>query len=368
MKKRIESIDILRGIAIPFILILTHGYWAWVAVPFPIFDPILIRIAYFGTGIFVTFTGASTFLFINNKMKNSVRKRKILSNIFKRAIFIFTIPTCISIFYWYITSGEIIAIRFILYWNVFQLIAVGMITFFFIPFLKIKIRIFLYFTLFFLIFLIGHLILFFNVEPLLFLTYGSEGDFPFFPYSNYILFGLFLGDFLVNLADGKYYIYLFIFCSISIINIINWIIWLREIEYLYIESMVWSLSTLLIAFSILYYYVDRKNHNFISKNRLLNWGRYSFSIFYVVSILIYIVEFILIIFYLKIVSRELLLFEFFIIFGICCVIIYLFTLLWERIEYKYGMEWFMRKFADFTFVKKKTADNTLLQNNLEVSK
>jgi len=229
-----------------------------------------------------------------------------------------------------------------------------MFAFFSIPFLRIKIRMFLYTILIPLIFIISHLILFYEIKPILFLASGS--DFPFFPYSIYILFGIFIGDFLINLADENVFRYLLIFCSLSIINIINWAFWLREIDYLFIESIIWSLSTLLIAFSILYYYIDMKNHDFKFKKYLLDWGRNSFSMFFVVSFLIFLIEIFLYTFYLKN-SRELLIYEFFIIFGICCVIIYLFTIIWKRIEYKYGLEWFMRKFADFSFVKKKESEN-----------
>ena len=355
MKKRIETIDILRGIAIPFILLLTHGYWGWVKVPYPIFDDILIRIAYFGTGIFVTFTGTSTFLFVNKKITDGENKKNIIFNISKRALFIFTIPTLISILFWYIRSGEIINIRYLLYWNVFQLIAVSMFAFFLIPFLRIRIRIFLYITLIPLIFLIGHLILFYKIEPILFLASGT--DFPFFPYANYILFGLFIGDFLLNLANENVIRYLIVFCSLGIIGVVNWAIWLREIDYLFIESIIWSLSALLIVFSVFYYYFDMKNYEFKFKRYLLDWGRHSFSMFYVVSFLILVIEIFLSIFYWQY-ARNLAIYEFFIIFGIGCVIIYLLTLLWKTFEYKYGLEWFMRKFADFSFRKEKIPENT----------
>lgn len=360
MKRRFESVYILRGISVTFIVLLYHGYLALVNFRYPIFETILIRIAYLGTAIFITFSGTSTFLFINNKVKLAVSKKEIIFNLIKRAIFIFTIPTCISILYWFIMGGKIISINYLLYWNVFQLIAVCMIAFFFIPFLRIKVRIFLYFTLFILIFLISHLILFYNIELLLFSTYGSEGDFPFFPYSNYILFGLFLGDLLENLPEEKYYRYLILIFIICIIGIINWILWVREIEYLYIESVVWSLSTLVMALSFFYYIVDRKNYNFKLKKNLVDFGKYTFSMFYIASFLIFTVEIILFLFFRDIYLRGFLLYEFLIIFGIFCVIIYLISLLWEKFEYKYGMEWFLRKFAEFSIMKKKEIEKESL--------
>ena len=51
-------------------------------------------------------------------------------------------------------------------------------------------------------------------------------------------------------------------------------------------------------------------------------------------------------------------YEYFIIFGMCCIIILIFTYFWKKIDYKYGLEWFMRKFADFSFSKKETTEET----------
>ena len=355
MKKRIESIDIIRGFDVYFIVLLTHGYWAWVTVTHPIFYPILVQIAYWGTGAFVTIVGTSVFLFVSKMISNGVSKRDIISNISRRALFIFVIPTLISSIFWYVKSGKMITISYLLYWNVFQLIGAAMFAFFFIPFLRLRIRLICYFSLFLLVFLIGHLILYYNIEPILFLATGH--DFPFFPYANYILFGLFLGDFLLNAKEENTYRYLLVFCLISVFSIINWVLWIREIQYLFIESFVWSLSTLLISFSIMHVYVDKKNHSFKFKETLLVWGRHSFSMFYVVTFLILIVEIFLSIFLRDVFYGGLPLYLFFIIYGICCVILYIFTILWKKIDYKYGLEWFMRKFADFSLIKEKNDEN-----------
>ena len=355
MTKRYESLDILRGFSVYFMVLLTHGYWAWVRIQYPIFYPILIQLAYFGTGIFVTIAGTSVFLFVSKKISNGESKKDIISNITRRALFIFIIPTFISIMYWFVKSGKMISLSYLLYWNVFQLIGAGIFAFFLIPFLRFKIRLVCYFSLFLLVFLIGHLILYYNIEPILFLASGS--DFPFFPYANYILFGLFLGDFLLNVKDEEIYKYLLVICLISTFGIINWFIWLREIQYLFIESIVWSLCTLLIAFSIMHIYVDRKNRSFKFKETLVVWGRHSFSLFYVNTFLILIVELLLITYNREGFLRGIPMYQFFIIFGICVVILYFFTILWKQIDYKYGIEWFMRKFAEFSLLKEKTDEN-----------
>ena len=327
MKNRINSIDILRGFAV-FLMVIGHMYYNWTNRFYvdstPVGDPFnfLLTIC---PPLFPLASGFGYYWFINKKIEKNQPKLEIIKIVILRAIFIFIISTLFSFLF-----GFIIGIPFttIIYWSIFQTLAVSMLIFIILPFLTKKWRFLLYVTLFFSIFTITHLINFYNLEMFYFLV--KIGNFPLFPWANFFIVGILVGDLMFNASENEIYKILQIFSLSGSVLISIYIFWAYNIYNLYLDIFIKNLGILFISFSILYYYLDIKENEYILQNRLTQWGRVAFSIYYlhfgIVAIGLFIFPLIISDFY----PDLLFLYQYIIVTIIGVILIDWFLRIWEK--------------------------------------
>jgi len=275
MEKRLRSLDTLRGLAV-ILMIYGHVYYLWITRYVFIVEEISLFIIFIVPPFFLLISGMSYYFYIRNKILNNFKRLKIFFNVLKRAIFIFVITLLFQICFGFTLNMQI---DFVIYWSVFQVIAFSMLAYFIILFLNRYLRIMCYLTLFFVSFLINHLIILYEIEFLYILIEAET--FPFIPWSNFFLFGIFTGDVLINHQFDKEYKLIIIYFLIGAICLILWAIWIRFITYLHMSQFFISIGLFLMMFSIYYFYLDVKQFNFFLVGRIIQWGKLAFSIYYI---------------------------------------------------------------------------------------
>ena len=324
------------------LMIQMHIYILWMKVNYGVFGRIIITSGQFAAPFFLIISGISFFLYMNKKISEEISEKEIFIDVLKRAIFIFVVSTLISFLFGFLIYLERISIS-IIYWSIFQVIAFGMIFFVFIPFLSRQLRILIYFSLIFLIFLLNIIIIYYKIDLLYIFVKG--GDFPFFSFSTLFLFGMFLGE-LIIFSFPERFKYWFVFSiPIGIISIIIYILWVNMLT-LYIMSFGIFMNT----FSIIYYYTDLKNMDNRLNRTIKKWGRFSFSLYYIqfgiIVIGIYLFPIVLGDFYL----------EGFISFIIIMIFFYIgleiMFRIWEKYNFIFSLEWFMSKITQKSLFSK----------------
>ena len=343
MRERRNSIDVLRGLAIIF-MSQFHIYYHWIFCikRYDLFEDIIFFFGSISTPIFIFVSGISFFLFINKKININLEKKKIIFEIMKRALFIFIITTSFQIFFGYLLDMQI---TFIIYWSLFQVIAFSMIIFCFLPFLKRKIRMFFYLFLFIFIYILNFLIIFHKIVPLYFLTDGIHG---FIPYANFFIFGLFLGDLLTNSSPDGFKKNILVSLPISIVFvIIGFLGFLMTGDFMEnkITYYIMSFGVFLILFSACYYFFDFKKVNHFLPRMIIRWGKFSFSIYYIHFGFIAMGKIIFPLLINDLYSKGFLYYQFLIIILFFFVSLELFMKIWEKIDYKFGLEWLMNKIS-----------------------
>lgn len=349
MKDRIKSIDFLRGLSV-ILMVAGHMYYYWTEKYSNIYGYTINFIVISAAPIFPIVSGFGYYSLINNKIIKENTKSDIFKEVLIRAIFIFFISTIILFFLGFIIGAQF---NSILYWSIFQLISISMGVFFVIPFLRRIIRCSLYVILFFTIFFIGHIIFYYQMENLYFLV--NIGNFPFFPWANFFLFGIFLGDFMINLPKDKINKVLLIFLIIGIIIFIIFFVWFINIEYLYLNIFFKNFGIFFISFSILFYLFDVKGLEFSVQKRISLWGMLAFSLYYIHFGLIILGIFIFPLILNDIYFNGLPLYLYLIFVIISLFLLDVFLRLWQKFNYFLGIEWIMNKITQKSlFIKKES--------------
>jgi len=351
MVKRINSVDILRGVAI-ICMIVGHLHQQWTAAPNELFGRIVTFIGLWSPPFFVLISGISCYILIYNRIQKELPLKKIYSEVLKRSIFIIAISTLFNLTFGFMLNFQATFIFGFLYWSVFQLIGFSMLTFFGIPFLRKKFRILLYICIPIIVFLLNHLIIFYKIEFLYFLM-KAYGPFPFLPWANIFLLGVAIGDILLNTQQEQLRKYLYVFLFIGIANFTIWLLWAYQIKYLVIDRFIEGIGLFFILFSIFYYLADIKEYDNIIQRKVIRWGNFSFSIYYIHFGMILIMLYINYYFLPEIFSNGILIIHYLLIVSLVFFMLEVFFIIWEKLEYKYGLEWLMRKFSLISFSFKK---------------
>ncbi len=347
MAKRLNSIDILRGISV-ILMIFGHVFYAWPIVNNIFLINLFIFIFLLAPPLFLIISGFSFYLFVNNMKMNSYSKKKIFIEILKRALFISIVTTMFILIFGFIYN---LKISFIIYWSIFQVISLSMILFWSIIFIRQIYRLICYLFLICIIFLINLIICFYKIYLLYILIKGES--FSFIPWCNFFIFGLLVSDLLNNTQQEKIKKIILMFLVIIINNLLLWAIFSTMITDSFFLHYLKSISFFVISFAICYYYIDIKNYDTKFSKYLTQWGRIAFSIYYI--------QFILIIggrLLIPLIIYELVLFipvEF--LFYLILISIYLILEIiiniWKKFNYIYGIEWLMNQISKKSlFIKK----------------
>lgn len=346
MNERINSVDILRGLA-TIHMIIYHSYAILTGMNYGLFGDIIFHLAQLIATIFIIVSGSSLFLFIEKQLNAKLSKKSIFNIVFKRASFIIIVVTLFQLIYGLIFPSTTSSL---IHWSVFHIIGISMIIFFLVPFLKRNFRIMIYLVFIPIIFILGHVIIDNDIILLQFLVAG--GEFPILPWINFFIFGLFIGDLLANLTEKELYKTFYIFIPMGLILVIIWFFWVIKILYLFIHQFVWSIGAFLIAFPILFYFTDIKMYNSRVQRRIIEWGKTPFSIYYIHIVILLSIKiifpYVYQLFHMGLISIP----NFIIFVFIFTLILEIFLRIWKKFDYKYGMEWSMRRFAQFSFINK----------------
>ena len=354
MGNRINAIDILRGVAI-ILMVAGHVYQKWVKSYKGIIGYLNFIICLMAPAFFLIIAGVSFYILINKRINKNFDKKKIFYEVVKRALFLSAVSLLFQLLFGAMFGAKASFTFFILYWSIFQLISITMIIFFFIPFLEKNLRILLYSGIFFLIFLSNHLIIYYKLEFLYFLIQG--GSFPFLPWSNFYLFGIGMGDLLINISTEKLRSNLHTFLLIGIVLFTIYIFGVFSVYYLRIGLYFQSLGAFFILLSIFYYISDVKESNSLFQRIITKWGNYSFSMYYIHWVIIGVGMILFPLIINDIYKDGLSNLQYFFAIIIVFLIIELFFRIWEKFDYKFGLEWFMNRFS-----KKLIFSNSMQKN------
>lgn len=347
MKNRLNSIDILRGIAV-LLMVFGHIYYRWLNTSRILFEETIIQVFLLAPPFFLVVSGMSFYIFINHMKDNGIPKTIVFYEVFKRALFIFVFSTVIQLLFGFTYNMKI---SFILYWSIFQIIAFSMILFYFMLFAKQFLRICLYFILIILIFALEYFIKFHEITILYIFIRGDA--FSFIPWSNFFILGLFLSDILYNFYENRTKGIMIIFLFFGVIALFLWIFWIRNSSLLSFSTFLMSIGVFLLLFPLCYYYTDFKKHEFIFMKTIILWGKLAFSIYYIqfAILIVGMMTFLLII---KVLSFLIPLpYHFITIVILFFLLIELFLIIWRKFNYKFGVEWLMNYFSRRTYFTKR---------------
>jgi len=318
-------------------MIQVHIYKLWTKMNYGFAGLVIEFIGALAPSFFLIVSGTSFFLFINKKISKKISRKNIFSETLKRALFIFIVSLLIQVFFGFVLGMHI---SFIIYWSIFQVIAFSMITFFAIPFLKRNLRITIMFSSLFLIFLANYVIGYYKIEILYILVSG--GDFPYIRWASFYVFGMVLGDLIINTPIDKFKKILIITLSTGIFLLILWFFWISQ---LLIDSFILSFSAtfsiFFILFPIIYYFTDIKESESFFQETLTHWGKFSFSIYYIQFGVIAAGVIIFPLIISDIYSNGFLFYQYLILLVLIYIGIDIFLRIWKKFDYIFGIEWFL---------------------------
>ena len=338
MEARLNSVDLLRGIAI-MLMIQMHVYIYWMNISYNLFGRIIITSGQCAAPFFLIVSGISYFLYMNKKISKDNSKKEIIFDVLKRAGFIFAVSTLLSFLFGFLLGLER---KSLIYWSIFQVIAFAMLLFVFIPFLKRQIRVLNYFSLIGIIFFLNIIIIYYNLELLY--VFVKVGDFPFFSFSSLFLFGMFLGDLIIYSFPKQFRYWFIISIPIGIISILIFVLW-ENMLTLYIMSFGIFINT----FSIIYFYTDLKKKDNNLNKLIKNWGKFSFSIYYIQFGIIIIGLYLFPIVLGDYFGEGFIYYYFIIIMLLLYLGLEIMFRIWEKYNYFFSLEWFLSKITKKSF-------------------
>ncbi|MFX1276304.1 MAG: acyltransferase family protein [Promethearchaeota archaeon] len=345
---RYNSIDIIKGIVL-VVMVLSHvsAFWSkWNSSNLIDLRALVIIILFIGNAVgpfFIIVSGTNFFLFVKVRTMKKESKKDIFIQSATRALFIFSISTIIQI-----VIGQILLkntfntqIDNLFYWSIFQTIAVSLVVFFMIPFLRRIYRILFYFIISISVLLLEFIINLFNFEPLLFLV---RGEWRFLPYSILFILGLTLGDIIHNISSDKGFKQFMISCLLLGVSFLT--IYFPFFDYSdgsVLPHFIKVLGFFFIFYCFIFYFSDIKETNTSIEKSLIRWGKVSFSLYYIswgiVGIGLLVFPFI---FPFWVQDR-------FITIPLLIALLLIFILLevllriWEKFDFIFGLEWVIRK-------------------------
>ena len=332
-------------------MIQFHFYIFWTKQNYGFIGDIISFFGSLAAPFFLIISGISFFILIDKRRCGGITKSKVLLEVIKRALFIFTLSTLCQLLFGFIFLMHISSI---IYWSVFQVIAFSMLIFFMIPFLKRNLRRSLCFLFLFLIFLIHYAILFFKIEILYILV---EGTFPFIPWANCFIFGLLIGDILISSFKEQSNKKLLITLSIGIMTLSIWLLLANRISNLTnVSFFIMVFGIFLTLFPICYFILDVKKLNFIFLRTLIGWGKLSFSIYYIQFAIIAGGIIIFPLFLSQWYLYGFSVYLYILLLLISFLALGLFIKLWHKFDYILGIEWLMNKLIHKTIFSGKTKE------------
>ncbi|MFX1277693.1 MAG: heparan-alpha-glucosaminide N-acetyltransferase domain-containing protein [Promethearchaeota archaeon] len=352
MDTRLKSLDICRGLTGVY-MVFFHSYMFLTRLQFGLSHTILNYFAMMFSTTYITVSGGAFFYFMNKNFENNMSNKEIFTVVFKRAFFIIMVTMFIQVSSRLIFGPD--PELFIIHWSLFYHIALGMLLFFFIPYLKRIFRQIAYISIISLVFIANHAIYYYNISYLIFFVEG--GTFPFLPWINFFVIGIFLGDLIRNAPEEEINKYILILLLSAVTLLTIWAIWIRENFYLYAFHFTFGTGVFIIMFLIFFYLSDIKKLNLWMQDRIIQWGHITFSLYYLHFLVIFAFMYIFAFFILYYLTTGLLLYQFIIFIIAFIIAVELSIRFWQKHEYKYSLEWSMRKFADFSFFQKKEKDS-----------
>ena len=354
MKGNVVSLDIMRGFTVIF-MILYHIFMEWMdwaPRDYGFFRNIMGFLGFLAPPFFLIISGMAYNFFINKKINERVSNPHIFSEVIKRSLLIFVVPTVLQIGMEYIFNIELTNI---IYWSIFQVIGFSMIVFFSFLFLKPNLRRILYVSLIILFFFFDFIITYHNYNDLSIL---DDGVFAFIPWVNFYIFGLLSGDLISSWR--KEHINRNVIISITVgiggfITFFIWVVFYPHSSYYtphFPPYFMLTIGIFIILFSTCYYLIDIKGRGFSLQNSIIHWSKLAFSIFYIHFGLIALG---ILVFPLIIGESYFLGFsisQFIILIFLFFLAIEIFLRIWKRYNYFLGIEWFMNKISKRTLFMK----------------
>jgi len=334
---RIHSIDFLRGLTIIFMMIW-HTYRYWLVGSY---DPRGILHFWFNFlgmiagPLFLVISGISLHILIKRRRFKKKDNKQIFFEIVKRCIFIFGVATVLSnVLSWtFSLEGSFLK------WSLFQGISIALFLGFFID----KLRIELIFTIMVIGFVSTY---YYNSGFLSILLLLFTGSFEPFPYLNYFLMGLILGKIFFDnkkLANARIFYILFLIVGISIffVGFIFDSLFVRSNMSTVFKNFLTFNGLFLILLVLSRYFLDKRSKSPIIIYSLEQWGKISFSIYYIHLGIIYVGIFIFTTFLGDFYTSG---FPFPVLLTLLIgliILIEIFRLIWLKFHYILGIEWLM---------------------------
>ena len=349
MKDSIISLDIMRGFTV-FLMILFHTFMEWMnwtPRDYGFFRNIMVFFGFLAPPFFLIISGMAYYFFINRKINENLAKSIIFSDVIKRSLFIFAVPTLIQIGMEFVFSIELTSF---IYWSIFQIIGFSMVLFFISQFLKQDLRRILYLDLIFLFFLLDF---FSSYNEPNYLSILGDGVFPFIPWINFYIIGLLFGDLISSWPKKKVSKNLKISTIIGIGGIISFFIWVVfSSTPNFIPYFMLMIGIFILLFTVFFYWIDIKGRVFYFQFSIIHWGKLAFSMYYIhfgliaLGILVF-----------PLLIGEIYYFGFSIFLFIILIIAFFLSLeiflrIWQRYNYFLGLEWFMNKISKKTLFEK----------------
>ena len=340
----------MRGFAV-FLMVLFHIFMEWMnwaPRDYSFFKNLIVFFGFLAPPFFLIISGMAYYFFINRKINENVSKSNIFSEVIKRSLFIFVVPTVLQIGMEFIFNIEL---SNIIYWSIFQVIGFSMVLFFSSLFLKQKLKRILYLCLIILFFFLDFIISYYK---LIYLSIFNEGVFAFIPFTNFYIFGLLIGDLISSWHKDHTSRNLIIFITVGIGGISSFFIWVVfSSAPNFMPFFMLMIGIFILLFTVFYYWIDIKGRAFYFQYSIIHWGKLAFSIFYIHFGLIALGILVFPLLIGEIYYFGFSIYQFFILIIIFFLSLEIFLRIWQGYNYFLGIEWFLNKISKKNLFLKK---------------